>query len=240
LDLSYLCLAGIIKNLQLWNCNYGYGKHYPTFFGIFPLNDAPYTAAYEELEVFAALHEYLRLAEDEDIPASFSLLFAEFIRYLVHRGAYYFPPNLPKEMLSDEVKTGEIDPDLWIPLEDMGDGWTKSGSVGQEVYGAGIPFGIVPRHYLKVPGEDFMIFVDYPTAGFVCKRGKPISFELKGDRRLKCRMRILKTGKEPLPEFTVAGDHHQTFKGKPVKDGHLEFELTGNQPIVIDWKNKKS
>ena len=239
LELSYLCLAGIVKNLQLWNCNYGYGKHYPTFFGIFPLNDAPYTAAYEEQEVFSALHEYLRLAEDEDIPASFSLLFAEFIRYLVHRGAYYFPPNLPKDMLSDEVKTGEIDSDLWIPLEDMGDGWTKSGGVGQEVYGAGIPFGIVPRHYLKVPGEDFMIFVDYPTAGFVCKRKKPISFEIKGDSRLTCRMLILKTGKDKLPEFTVVGNQQEAIKGTSRKDGHLEFELNGNQPVIIDWKNKK-
>ncbi|HMK07233.1 MAG TPA: hypothetical protein VK476_06865, partial [Flavobacterium sp.] len=59
LRLSYSCLAGVFKNTAIWDCGYGYGKHFPNFFGVFPLNDAPYTAAYEELEVYAALHHYL-------------------------------------------------------------------------------------------------------------------------------------------------------------------------------------
>jgi hypothetical protein len=134
------------------------------------------------------------------------------------------------------VKTGEIDPALWIPLEDMGDGWTKSGGVGQEIYGAGIPFGIVPRHYLKVPDEEFMIYVDYPTTDFTCKRGKPVSFELKGDRRLACRMLIVNTGKKELPQFIITGDEQEKIEGKLRKDGHLEVELHGGQKINIDWK----
>src|SRR6201996_9622533 len=44
LDLSYLALANVFKNTQLWDCNYGYGKNLPTFFALFPLSDAPYTA----------------------------------------------------------------------------------------------------------------------------------------------------------------------------------------------------
>ncbi|SDF74723.1 hypothetical protein SAMN05216464_1286 [Mucilaginibacter pineti] len=236
-ELSYLCLAGMVKNLQLWNCNYGYGKYYPTFFGVFPLNDAPYTAAYEEQEVFSALHEYLRLAEGEDIPASISLLAAEFIRYLLHRGAYYFPPNLPKEMLSDEVKTGEIDPDLWIPLEDMGDGWTKSGSVGQEVYGAGIPFGIVPRHYFKVPGEDFMVYVEYPTAEIHFRKGGTIHLAVRGDARLACNLMIIKSSGSPLPVLTVTAGN-EALKGHRRKDGHIAYRVQGNQQLTIHWKKK--
>ena len=118
-ELSYLCLANVFKNVSLWDCNYGYGKNFPSFFALFPLSDAPYTAVYEEQEVFCAFHDYLHHAEGQEILPSLRLLLAEYIRYLVDRAVYYYPPMLPKEMLSEEVKTGEVDPSLWIALEDL-------------------------------------------------------------------------------------------------------------------------
>ena len=33
---------------------------------------------------------------------------------------------LTKEMLTEEVKTGEVDKNLWIALEDLHDGWEQS------------------------------------------------------------------------------------------------------------------
>jgi hypothetical protein len=180
-DLSYLCLANVFKNVQLWDCNYGYGKNFPSFFALFPLSDAPYTAVYEEQEVFCAFHDYLKHAESEEIEPSVRLLLAEYIRFLVDRAVYYYPTMLPKAMLSDEVKTGEVDASLWIALEDMHDGWEKSGAVGQEVYGAGNAFGILPRHYMQVEGAGFMIYTDYPTYGFSPKKHQPAIFRLAGD-----------------------------------------------------------
>jgi hypothetical protein len=237
LDLSYLCLASIMKNYHLWECNYGYAKDYGTFFGIFPLNDAPYTAAYEEQEVFASAHEFLTLAEGLDILPSISLLLAEFVRYIVQRAAYYYPPNLPKEMLSEKVKMGEVDPNLWIAIEDIHDGWEKSGEVGQEVYGAGVAFGIVPRHYYQLPGEHFMIYVDYPSANFT-KKGNSASFSVKGDERLTCRLMIINADQHKLPEFSVTGkrgDKKDAIARIPRKDGHLEFTVNGGQDIHIKW-----
>jgi hypothetical protein len=237
LDLSVLCLANIFKNFQLWDCNYGYAKNYPTFFAIFPLSDAPYTAAYEEQEVFAAMHDYLVMAEGEDLPGSVTLLLAEFTRYIVQRAAYYYPPNLPKEMLSDEVKMGQVDPNLWIALEDIHDGWEKSGEVGQEVYGAGVAFGIVPRHYLQIGNEPFMIFVDYPTTKYN-KRGKTFTFDVRGDSRLSCRMVIVKKDKTKLPEFTITqkGDGEKVeLTGKEVK-GNIEYFVKGNSSVSVSWK----
>jgi hypothetical protein len=236
LDLSFLCLVNIFRNMQIWDCDYGYAKNYSTFFAVFPLSDAPYTAAYEEAEVFASLHNYLELAKDEDLPASISLLLAEFTRYTVDRAAYYYPPNLPKEMLADEVKMGQVDPKLWIALEDLHDGWEKSGQVGQEVYGAGVAFGIVPRHYLQIGDEPFMIFADYPTAKY-SKRGKTFTFDVRGDSRLSCRMVIVKKDKTQLPDFTVTqkGDgSKEELKGKVV-DGNIEYQLKGNQKITVTW-----
>ncbi|MEJ2880487.1 hypothetical protein [Pedobacter sp. GR22-6] len=240
LNLSYMCLAGIFRNTQLWDCNYGYGKNFPTFFALFPLNDAPYTAAYEEQEVFCAFHDYLKHAEDVDILPSVRLLIAEYIRFLVNRAAFYYPTKLPKDMLEEKPKIGELDPNLWIALEDLQDGWLKSGTVGQEVYGAGNAFGILPRHYLQVPGEEFLIYIDYPTIGFTARRGKNIHFSILGDERLTCRMMIIGTGSGKLPAFEVIGSSlNEPLIANEVKAGCLEFTINGNQQITIRWPNHK-
>ncbi|MFA6248362.1 MAG: hypothetical protein WC615_15595 [Mucilaginibacter sp.] len=235
-ELSYLCLANIFKNVKLWECDYGYGKNFPSFFCLFPLNDAPYTAVYEEQEVFCALHDYLKHAEGEDILPSISLLLAEYIKYLVNRAIYYYPTMLPKEMLSDKVKIGEVDPKLWIALEDLHDGWEKSGEVGQEVYGAGNAFGILPRHYLRVPGESFMISVDYPTSSFNARKGKSIKFTILGDSRLTSRLVIVKMDNKKLPKFTVtASGQKQDVKGKTTSRGNIEYTINGGQSLKITW-----
>jgi hypothetical protein len=235
-ELSYLCLANVFKNVQIWDCNYGYGKNFPSFFALFPLSDAPYTAVYEEQEAFCAFHDFLFHAEGVEILPAASLLVAEYIRYLVHRAVYYYPTMLPKEMLSQQVKIGELDPNLWIALEDMHDGWEQCGSVGQEVYGAGNAFGILPRHYFKIPSETFMLYADYPVKNFKAK-GKSVSFDIKGDNRLACRLMMIKSDKPKLPEFTVlVKGQKQEIKGKAAADGHMEYSIPGNQSVNISWK----
>jgi len=137
-------------------------------------------------------------------------------------------------MLSDEVKTGQVDHKLWIAIEDIHDGWEQSGTVGQEVYGAGVAFGIVPRHFYRVPGHDFMIYLDYPTANFKYRKGS-INFKVKGDKRLSCRMRIIK-GKSKMPAFAVTGDEGE-LKTTHHKDDYIEFTINGDQQIKINWKS---
>jgi hypothetical protein len=235
-DLSYLCLANIFKNVKLWDCSYGYGKNFPSFFALFPLNDAPYTAVYEEQEVFCAFHDYLRHAEDIEILPSARLLVAEYIRFLVNRAVYYYPTMLPKEMLQEKPKIGEVDPNLWIALEDLHDGWEKSGEVGQEVYGAGNAFGILPRHYMQVAEAGLMIYTDYPTYGFSSKKHQPARFQLAGDGQLSCRLMIVKLGKAKLPELKVIlNENEEILKGKKVAGGHQEYMVPGNATVRIEW-----
>jgi hypothetical protein len=235
-ELSYLCLSNLFKNVRLWDCNYGYGKNFPSFFTLFPLSDAPYTAVYEEQEVFCAFHDYLRHAEGQDIPPAVRLLVAEYIRFLVERAVYYYPTMLPKEMLSEEVKTGEVDSNLWIALEDLHDGWEKSGEVGQEVYGAGNAFGILPRHYMQIEGQPFMIYTDYPTYDFSSIKKRPAKFKLAGDPRLDCRLMLVKTGKDKMPDCKVSvSGQKESLKGTKTKDGHLEFTVAGDSDVRIDW-----
>ena len=56
-DLFDTCVANFVDNLGLWECRYGTGLAQMTFFGSFPLHDAPYLAAYEEAEIVAIIHE---------------------------------------------------------------------------------------------------------------------------------------------------------------------------------------
>ena len=233
LELSYCCLAGIFKNCQLWDCNYGYGKNFPYFFAVFPLNDAPYTAAYEEIEVFAALHHYLQVLAKIDILPSLKILIPEFIKYAIGRLAYYYPPLLPAEMIAEQVKTGEVQKDLWVPLEDIHDGWEKSGEVGQEVYGAGLAFGIIPRQYFKLGAINAIVFIDYPIANF--RIGKDsATFQLLGSSLLKARLHFIGLSKNMLFKIEVEQKNNSTYRRlETTKTGYCE--LSGAGSIRITW-----
>ena len=231
LDLSYTCLTGLFKNIQLYDCRYGFGKNYTNFFSIFPLNDAPYTAAYEEMEVYAALSEYIVQAEDVEILPALRTLIPEFIKYAVGRIAYYYPAMLPPDMISKEVKTGEVQADLWIPLEDLYNGWEKSGQVGQEVYGAGMAFGVVPRQYIKI-GDEFLLFVDYPII-HQNKRGNTVSIKLDGDKDLNCNLKIIKIKNSSI-KMKVLQDK-QTQKPFTANANIHEYKISGQGTVKIQW-----
>ncbi|MXN93317.1 hypothetical protein GR160_18990 [Flavobacterium sp. Sd200] len=242
LNLSYLCIAAIFQNVQLWECEYGNAKHYPTFFAVYPLKDAPYTAAYEEQEVFSALHTFLKEADDlDEFLPSVKLLVAECLRYVINRVPYYYPPMLPKDAIAGgkDVKTGEIDPNLWIALEDLQDGWNKSGQVGQEVYGAGIAFGIVPRQYFKVKKGGFMVFSEYPATSFRVQE-QSLTFFTRGDSRLQFRIVIipLEKGKSLPKTMLYAGTNRSKEEIAPknnTKD-FREYTVYGDSKIKIDWQ----
>jgi hypothetical protein len=132
-----------------------------------------------------------------------------------------------------------VDPKLWIALEDLQDGWLKSGAVGQEVYGAGNAFGILPRHYLQVPGEEFMIYIDYPTSDFTARKGQNIHFSVLGDERLTCRLMIVNTSARKLPDFKVTKNgNNAPLQSQPAKDGNIEYTVNGSQRVNISWTHK--
>ena len=162
------------------------------------------------------------------------MLLAEFIRYIVDRAVYYYPTMLPGEMLEEKPKIGEIDRKLWIALEDLQDGWLKSGTVGQEVYGAGNAFGILPRHFIQIPGASYMIYVDYPTSSLKAEKGRPLKFKVLGDSSMTCRMMLVKTGNKKIPPVKVVlSDGDQLITGKTVKGGNIEYLINGNSNIEI-------
>lgn len=241
LETSYLCLAGIMRNVQLWECDYGYSKNFNNFFGIFPLSDAPYKAAYEEMEVYAAINDYITKASAVKAPIlpALHVLLPELVRYSVNRLPAYYPTMLPAEVLTAEVKTGEIDPTLWIPLEDLYDGWEKPGQVGQEVYGAGVGFGVVPRQYHKVKGERFVVYCDYPIQNFKSNNYKSVFFKTLGNAGLECKMQIISEIKLKHADFIISVESEKketVLKALKSTDKTMEFAIPGNTTIKIKWK----
>ncbi|WP_113637504.1 hypothetical protein [Nubsella zeaxanthinifaciens] len=240
LDLSYMCLAGIFNNVQLWDSNYGYGKNFPSFFAIFPLKDAPYTAAYEEQEVYAALCYYYEEAKGVELLPAVKMLIAEFIKYAINRVPYYFAAMLPKEMLATEVKTGEIDPDLWIALEDLRDGWEQAGQVGQEVYGAGVAFGIIPRQYHQIKNEDFLVFAEYPLDSFT-KRKQQLNLTIGGEGEADCKLQII------IPTATQYdfklqlkdGSKQILLEPKSEEAGLITYHLKAKAVVSLTWQKKQ-
>ncbi|MDN3586000.1 hypothetical protein QWY86_04935 [Pedobacter aquatilis] len=239
LNISYRCIAAIFQNVQLWECSYGYCKEIPTFFALFPLTDAPYTAAYEEQEVFSALHDYLEQAKDMQILPSIKLLCAEYILYLIHRAPFYYPPMLSPEVLSEEVKTGKLEKGLWIVLEDIQDGNKKSGSVGQEVYGAGNAFGILPRHFITILKNNFMIFIDGPYA-IMEKKEKSVRFKMLGSPKMTHILKIVNKdvdGQNTYKglSFSLHGSDH---KENIQMDKDFELTLEGDKMYELHWNRR--
>jgi hypothetical protein len=245
--LARVCIANIARNLWLWECDYGVARHYPTFMGLPPLRHAPYLAMYEELEVLAAFHEYLEVGGDELLEAE-RLLLGEYVAYLLDRGWYYYPSALPADILATSVHSGYLDRGLAIPLEDLNDGWTPPGSVGQEVYGAAAPFVMSTLQVLPIPQAGFSVHCDYPVTWAPEDRGDGgrIVLRLLGDRRGLARIRVAPEGEVRRPEVSARSGGGRDAAGrrgrgralKPIEDsyGHLVFEVPGDTTVTIDWQ----
>jgi hypothetical protein len=69
-------------------------------------------------------------------------LVAEFIKHTLLTIPWSLPPFLPDGAATENPSAyetvSENDLSLYIPLEDLRDGWDLSGVIGQEVYGAGM------------------------------------------------------------------------------------------------------
>lgn len=237
--LSLVCLANLVRAFWLWECDYGHGRHYSTFLGLPPLQDAVYLAIYEELEALAAFHEYLHIAGDDAHPAA-RLLLPEYCKYLIDRAWYHYPGELPTDVLAKKPRSGHLNRQLSIPLEDLYEGWSEAGAVGQEVYGAAAPFVFVTRHYHELRGSALTLHCNYPVQDLEIKatdRGGTARFRALGDRRCTCEVRLMPDHTTPLPEarLTIQGKR-QAIEGHITEFGHLAYELPGDADATLRWK----
>lgn len=236
LELAEVCLANLFDNMWLWQGGYGNAAHYRTFFGLFPLRDAPYLAPYEELEAHAKFHEFLALGGD-DVRPSLRLLIAEFLRYSLDRCWYFYPDALPPNAIAEKVRNGSIERALTVPLEDLQDGFAESGQVGQELYGAGMPFVMTSRHYMNLTCGA-VAYSSYPMFDFVHNGERGATWRAGGDPVLAAELRVFMSDRNWTPcgvsAHTLVGEVRVPIRGTISPEGHAVFPIRGGQTIEIE------
>ncbi|WP_080057230.1 hypothetical protein [Spirosoma aerolatum] len=239
-DLSRLSIANVIARMWIWECNFGLGQFCSTFMGVAPLKDAPYLAAYEEAEIMATMLNYLKELGNDVIPAA-RLVFAEFIKYLLHRGRYYFPSELPADMICSQPREGRMIPDLPIPVEDISTGWKQVGAVGQEVYGGALAYILTTYAYKRFEGVPVIIYCNYPIYQadyqIIDRKSGYAIFCLSGLPDYTCQVRILAKGSK-LPAIQLLdedSDSPKPFMVTSKDKTYQEFTVPGNLRLRLEW-----
>lgn len=142
---ALVALANLFRSTRLWDCRYGLclkGSGYHTYMGIDPLPTGDYVAMLEQYEAWLGLRDYAKYDTGE--PSYVTDLVQAFLTTTPNTMQYALPPQLPAGVaatspgLYDFVKRNVL---TWnIPLEDLREGELTSGSIGQEIYGAGGTF----------------------------------------------------------------------------------------------------
>lgn len=228
LDQTYVFIAGLMHNCELWDSRIGSADRYTNFFGVTCLHDGPYMAAYEAFEMFAAFDEALKIS-DVELPESLKLLMCEYRRYALDVLWSFYPDFLPIDSLATDIRNGHIDRALSIPVEDVyGDG-SPAGQVGQEVYGAGAAFVVASRAYFPCGDAPFRLFADYPAR--VEPGDGQVKIKLNGPKGQTARIRLIALDdKAGPPKATIDGM-------EPVGSGesYVEYRPPADAEIEVKW-----
>lgn len=142
---ALLALANLFHSTRLWDCTYGLcrkGSGYHTYFGLNPLPWSDYIAMLEQYEAWLGLRDYLNYAQNE--PGYVRDLAQAFVDESPRTLQYAVPTRLPSGAATTAAGEYAFVPHnnlTWdIPLEDLRTGQATSGTIGQEIYGAGGPF----------------------------------------------------------------------------------------------------
>jgi hypothetical protein len=233
LDISHVMCACLFDNVGLWSMRYGHARDRASFFGVFPMPKTPYTAAYEQAEVSAACLDYIVHAGD-DLPPSMTVLLPELIRHVTARLDMYYPTDMPADMIADSPKTGHLLTELCIPVEDVGDGWDQVGTIGQEVYGAGIAFSTLARSNVRVPGRAEQVYCEYPFAVRAAD-SRHVVMHIFGDSRLQARLRVLGEQEQSRQGVEVRGSNSGIIDAAAMESGDSEFWVPGGQDVTISF-----
>jgi hypothetical protein len=243
-DLSRLSIANVVARLWIWEGNFGFGQNRSTFLGVAPLKDAPYLAAYEEGEFLATSLNYLKEV-GRDVPEPIRLFFSEYMKYLLHRGRFYYPSELPTEMVCQQPREGRIVRELPMPLEDMPTGWNQAGAVGQEVYGGALATILTTYCFKRFEKVPVIIFSDYPIESAEYQLTDQHSgyavVRLAGTKDYNCRVRVFAKSRKFPTVHLFDEDAPDSTPLKPTeKDkNYLDYQVKGNQRLRIEWTNEK-
>ncbi|NOY09245.1 MAG: hypothetical protein GXP33_10445 [Spirochaetes bacterium] len=187
LKIINMAAANLMRLSWLWECDYGWMKvkqkknarwraFIPrTFFGLNPTQQSAVITAKEQYEAWTYLTETLQRVHGKLDPTVEKLI-AEFLKHTLLTIFWSLPPLLPDGAVTLYPAAYETvtknDPSLYIPLEDLRDGWNVSGVIGQEVYGAGMTITMAALSLVEVaPG--LVVYSGYPIVSIA---GTEITF----------------------------------------------------------------
>lgn len=231
-DQSYVLIANFFRYSFLWDSEIGSAAHYPIFLGVTSLSDAVYMALYECFESFAAFDEYLHWGAD-NIRQSVQTLLAEYMKYTPSRAWFYYPSDLPEEIMAKDVRNGRIDRNLALPVEDLYADEKPAGQVGQEIYGSGAAFIFSTRAYHR-PQAPFDLFCEYPLHELEATDTNRLSFRIRGTQGYGCRARIFPHGRAHADIKVIAADGSTVDVGR-TPEGDLEFVAQASTRMEIRW-----
>ncbi len=179
---AYGPIANLLRLSWIYEIDYGQAAAAHTFFGLAPTQRSAVITPKEQYEAWIYLSEFLRRTHGR-IDPSVEKLVAEFCYRSLVTLADSLPPRLPPGVATEHpaaystVQANRLD--LYIPLEDMRDGQSEWGAIGQEVYGAGMAPTFAALAYVEIqPG--LTVYSGYPLAEFdgqnVTFSGVPGSF----------------------------------------------------------------
>ena len=220
---------------MIWESEIGHASKYKVFLGATCLHDAPYMAAFECFDSFAAFERYLK-DSGPDLEPAVRLLVSEYCKYALDRAWYYYPDALPEDALAQEdIRNGHIDRSLSFPIEDLYVDGQPAGQVGQEIYGAGAAFVFATRAFHQVSGAPFRIFCDHFPVTSERTSERSLKFGLDGGHARNAVFSLSRLSGETLPRFilrTIAGD---TLRPVTRRADLIEYQIPASGEISLHW-----
>ncbi|VWX55135.1 hypothetical protein [Novosphingobium sp. 9U] len=234
---SYVYLASFFHNCQIWKSDIGLSRHWTNFLGVTCLQDAPYMAAYECFDSFAAFERYLDYVGADIIPGV-KLLVNEFCRYALDRAWFFYPDALPEEALATENRNGHIDPKLNFPVEDLYPDGQKNGQVGQEIYGAGAALIYATRAFHRLDDAPFLLFCDSFVRAMHRLDSHTLNLRVDGHETTPVRLALLPLdGKGKTLQLKLWTANREELEITQV-DGRYETWAPSNNSLLLSWKDE--
>ncbi len=225
---AYLPLASLFRIVWWWECDYGWASSYQTFGGLSPMIGAGVITPKEQYEAWWYLREFLGyLGDGVEIPDELEYVVSLFLDESPRVCYFCLPPNLPREAVWTQptIYNSVNNPDLMIPLEDLRQGWDRSGKYGQEIYGAGMSLAFAAAQ------------VATGVVGPARKSGCPQNHELsiwpnpaKGDFRLQ--IRSARAARATVWLFNELGQQIAGPIQVPTNRAVYFLELVGGTPLA--------
>ena len=232
---SYSYLAGFFHNTILWQSEIGAAKHFPSFFGVICLHDAPYMALYECFECFAGFEEYLEQG-GPGLDHSARLLISEFCKYALDRAWFYYPDMLPKDAIQEgDHQSGVINRALSFPLEDLYPAGDPAGKVGQEIYGCGAAFAFAVRSHHRIEGAPFRLYCNHFIRDLEQTGERAISIQLDGGETRLADVALVRLPRRRLPEVSVVTAGGDAIRPNSDDKDRIDFRVPADGRFILTW-----